>query len=113
MNPSPTAVSPSRASGPAVAWRELVFDGWRTGALDIGLTDRRILSLPTQLGCQVGCTFCVSSGSQQTRNLKAAQMLALLDLCLDSQPADSRPLELSFTGEGESVLNETAAHSPA
>jgi adenine C2-methylase RlmN of 23S rRNA A2503 and tRNA A37 len=32
-------------------------------------------------------------------------MLHMVRVCLDAAPADGRPIELSFTGEGEAVLN--------
>jgi adenine C2-methylase RlmN of 23S rRNA A2503 and tRNA A37 len=44
------------------------------------------------------------------RNLRADEMLSLIQGCLDAEPADGRPIEVSFTGEGEGLLNhkETA-----
>jgi hypothetical protein len=94
-----------------VTFRAAVFSGYSTGALDIVLQARRILSIPTQLGCRVGCTFCISRDTPVIRNLTAAEMLEMVRLCLTQEPADGRPLELSFTGEGEAVLNwrETGA----
>jgi adenine C2-methylase RlmN of 23S rRNA A2503 and tRNA A37 len=39
------------------------------------------------------------------RNLEASEMLALVACALEALPGDARPLELSFTGEGEPLLN--------
>jgi 23S rRNA (adenine2503-C2)-methyltransferase len=86
-------------------FRPVVLSGYATGALDIRVSGRRILSVPTQLGCRVGCTFCVSSTTPVIRNLKAAEMLECIGACLQAQPPDGRPMELSFTGEGEALLN--------
>lgn len=86
-------------------FRPLHLSGYRTGALDISLPDRRIISIPTQLGCPVACTFCVSRHTPLVRSLTSAEMLTLVQLCLEASPADGRPIELSFTGEGEAVLN--------
>lgn len=73
------------------------------------LASRRILSIPTQLGCRVACTFCISSKQPLIRNLSANDMLSLVRTCLAAEPPDGRPIELSFTGEGEPALNWKAA----
>lgn len=95
---------------PSVLFRPLALDSQTTGALDIRAAGRRILSVPTQLGCRVGCTFCISSNTPVVRNLRAAEMLELVRCCLAAEAPDGCPLELSFTGEGEALMNhrETA-----
>lgn len=90
---------------PSVQWRPAEFSGYRTGALDISLAARRIISVPTQLGCRIGCTFCVSGEGPLVRNLTSAEILHLVEEALRTTPPDGRPLELSFTGEGEPALN--------
>lgn len=85
-------------------YRPLTVGGYRTGALDIRLANRRVLSIPTQLGCPVGCPFCVSGQTSLVRNLSCDEMARLVQTCLNAD-ADTRPLELSFTGEGEPSLN--------
>ncbi|MDN8616532.1 radical SAM protein [Variovorax ginsengisoli] len=79
--------------------------GYRTGALDISLAARRIISVPTQLGCRIGCTFCVSGEGPLARNLTSPEILHLVEEALRAAPPDGRPLELSFTREGEPALN--------
>ena len=98
-----TPISPAPA--PIVHWRAAEFSGHRTGALDIILAARRIISVPTQLGCRIGCTFCVSGEGPLVRNLTSAEILHLVEEALRAAPPDGRPLELSFTGEGEPALN--------
>lgn len=88
-----------------VTFRPLVVAGYQTGALDIALKGRRVLSIPSQLGCRVGCSFCVSKDTPLIRNLSAHEMLGMVQACFDAVPADGRPVELSFTGEGEPLLN--------
>ncbi|MFM0521511.1 hypothetical protein PQR08_29210 [Caballeronia jiangsuensis] len=39
------------------------------------------------------------------RNLSAAEMLELIQTCFDAEPPDGRAVELSFTGEGEPLVN--------
>lgn len=90
---------------PEVKFREAVFSGYRTGALDIVVRNRRVISVPSQIGCRVGCTFCVSRDMPVVRNLRANKMLEMVRKCLAAFPADGRRLELSFTGEGEPLLN--------
>lgn len=93
------------APAPSVQWRPADFSGYRTGALDISLAARRIISVPTQLGCRIGCTFCVSGEGPLVRNLTSAEIIHLVKEALRAAPPDGRPLELSFTGEGEPALN--------
>lgn len=89
----------------SAVFRNATFSGYATGVLDLDAGGRRILSVPTQLGCTVGCTFCVSSRQPLIRNLRAAEILAMIDQCLVAEGLDERPLEVSFTGEGEPLLN--------
>ena len=91
----------------------LQSDELQTGALDIGLVSRRVISIPSQLGCRVGRTFCVSSETPLARNLRAAEMVSMVRSALSATPADGRPLELSFTSEGESLLNLRSARAAA
>ncbi|KVP96473.1 hypothetical protein WJ97_11325 [Burkholderia ubonensis] len=88
-----------------VTFRPGSVDGYQTGALDISVQGRRILSIPSQLGCRVGCSFCVSKDTPLVRNLTADEMLAMVRTCFEAKPADGRTVELSFTGEGEPLLN--------
>lgn len=88
-----------------LAFVEATVEGRRTGALDIRLPSRRILSLPSQLGCPVACSFCVSRTSPLSRNLRETELLSLVDASLQAFPEDGRPIELSFTGEGEPLMN--------
>jgi adenine C2-methylase RlmN of 23S rRNA A2503 and tRNA A37 len=90
---------------PQTTYREANISGYQTGVLDISLASRRILSVPTQLGCSVGCTFCISSSRPVIRNLTSAEILHLVNVCLQAEPPDGRPIEMSFTGEGEAVVN--------
>jgi len=66
--------------------------------LKIILKDRKIVSIPTQIGCPVRCSFCISKDSVFERNLTSEEM-RLLAGNLDNNTI------LSFTGEGEPLLN--------
>lgn len=82
-----------------------VIAGYSTGVLDIDLGARRVLSVPSQLGCSVGCTFCISGNRPFVRSLSGLEILDLLETALSANPACNKPVELSFTGEGEPALN--------
>lgn len=69
----------------------------------INLKKRSIISIPTQLGCAIGCTFCISSESSFVRNLKAKEMRLLVEFGLDH--ITNKTALISFTGEGEPFLN--------
>ncbi len=89
----------------AVCYRSLDLGDGQTGVLDIQLPQRRVLSLPAQLGCPVACSFCVSKDAPLRRNLRVHELRGLVQLCADARPWAEQPLELSFTGEGEPLLN--------
>lgn len=69
--------------------------------MTISLINKTIISIPTQIGCPVKCQFCVSSESPFVRNLTANEMIQLTDSAL----ANKENILLSFTGEGEPLLN--------
>ncbi|MEX3983853.1 radical SAM protein [Paraburkholderia sp. EG287A] len=94
-----------RGSRASVTHRPAHLDGYTTGALDIAVKDRRVLSIPSQLGCRIGCTFCVSRNTPLVRNLSVDEMLEMVHSCFEAEPPDGRAVELSFTGEGEPLLN--------
>lgn len=66
--------------------------------LKIILKDKKIISIPTQIGCPVKCSFCVSKDSIFERNLTSKEMISLVG-------QTNEKTILSFTGEGEPLLN--------
>lgn len=76
----------------------------------IELKDRHIISIPSQVGCPVGCAFCPSSKNDFVRHLTAEEMFSLYEFGKTLASPD-RPVVnamLSFTGEGEPLLNVNA-----
>lgn len=69
----------------------------------INLKSRSIISLPTQIGCAIGCTFCISSESKFQRNLTSKELVELVDFGL--RHIKHAHALVSFTGEGEPFLN--------
>lgn len=84
-----------------ITYREYLVSTHSLGVLDLQFATRRVLSVPTQIGCAVGCTFCVSKDSPLTRNLTTDEMLSMIRPNLTGD----LPIEVSFTGEGESLMN--------
>lgn len=84
------------------AWTNRAGQG--TGVLEIVTSDKRIWSVPSLWGCPVGCTFCISSSQAYGGPIDAHDLIALLENTR-RRSIGSEPVELSFTGEGEAVLN--------
>jgi 23S rRNA (adenine2503-C2)-methyltransferase len=68
--------------------------------LSIKAVNRTIVSVPTQIGCPVGCTFCVSSQNKFQRNLTSDEIVKAI-----SGEIGTDPITLAFTGEGDVALN--------
>lgn len=92
-------------SVPSVEWHSWTSGTGRgTGVLEITTNDKRIWSIPSLWGCPLGCTFCISSSQAYGGPISAMDLRALLDYTR-AQSQGTQPVELSFTGEGEAVLN--------
>lgn len=95
----------SMLSFPIIEWHSWTSStGRSTGILEITTTDKRIWSIPSLWGCPIGCTFCISSSQAYGGPISAMNLRALLDYAR-AQSKGTQPVELSFTGEGEAVLN--------
>lgn len=80
--------------------------GKSTGCLGIDVSGKVVLSCPTQLGCVVGCSFCVSGDMEKARGISAASMARMCSEDLAGLGfKGEKPIELSFCGEGEALLN--------
>ncbi len=77
------------------------IDGFNVPVLNILLSDKQIISIPSQIGCNNECSFCISKNQRLIRNLKTDELLSLIN----SVPITSSNVELSFTGEGEPLHN--------
>lgn len=90
---------------PTVSWHAWTnATGRTTGVLEITTKDKRIWSVPSLWGCPVGCTFCISSSQAYAGPINTEDLQDLLDHAR-VQSKGTLPVELSFTGEGEAVLN--------
>lgn len=80
-----------------------MIDDYDLPVMIINLKDYSIVSFPTQIGCAIGCTFCISSLNPFTRNLKSHEMTELINFGISHATSDK--VLISFTGEGEPFLN--------
>lgn len=82
------------------------IDGYIVRVLNIFIEEdnvilKQIISVPSQIGCHNQCGFCISKDKALIRNLKAHEILALINLI----PKENVDIEVSFTGEGEPLHN--------
>ncbi|MCR4317542.1 MAG: 23S rRNA (adenine(2503)-C(2))-methyltransferase RlmN [Planctomycetes bacterium] len=74
--------------------------------VDMQTPKSRTLCLSTQVGCAMGCTFCVSGLMGFTRNLSASEILGQFLACASELP-EPRIDHIVFMGMGEPLLNLT------
>lgn len=79
------------------------ISGYELPVMVINLKNRSIISVPTQIGCPIGCTFCISSKGVFKRNLTYNEMKELVNFGFE-YITNNKAL-VSFTGEGEPFLN--------
>ena len=91
--------------GASAQFIPVAVGNYNTGVLAMVVAGRAVLSVPSQLGCAVACSFCLSRETPLIRNLTAEEMLMLVHAGLAALPGHDMPIELSFTGEGEPALN--------
>jgi 23S rRNA (adenine2503-C2)-methyltransferase len=94
-----------------VKWTWRTRDGKLVESVFMPESDRRTLCVSTQVGCAVGCTFCLTGTMGLTRNLDAGEIVdqvhranrRLVELGVAEGP---RPLtNLVFMGMGEPLAN--------
>lgn len=84
--------------------------GRATGVLEIVTGGRRVWSIPSLWGCPVRCSFCISSSQAYGGPLQSQELLDLVEH-VRTNSVGNLPVELSFTGEGEAVLNVEAVQA--
>jgi 23S rRNA (adenine2503-C2)-methyltransferase len=103
--------SEQRSADGTIKWTWRTADGKLVESVYMPEPDRRTLCLSTQVGCAVGCTFCLTGTMGLARNLGAGEIVdqvhranrRLVELGLGEGP---RPLtNLVFMGMGEPLAN--------
>ncbi|MDA2919750.1 23S rRNA (adenine(2503)-C(2))-methyltransferase RlmN [Desulfobacterota bacterium AH_259_B03_O07] len=80
-----------------------LFDGKRIESVLIPDKTRMTLCISTQVGCAIGCTFCLTGRIGKIRNLRASE---ILDQYLMVNKRDTRRItNLVFMGMGEPLDN--------
>ena len=69
----------------------------------INLKSKTIISIPTQIGCIIDCSFCISKKKKFIRSLTKQELILLYNEA--KKEAENNDIILSFTGEGEPFLN--------
>lgn len=85
----------------SVSLRQIPIKRYDVPVLTVKAAGMHVVSVPTQIGCPVKCTFCVSSLKKFERNLTADEIVQLV---VQSAPVDE-PFLLAFTGEGDVLGN--------
>ncbi len=120
----PRAAREALAAGTRTGVPELLGDqrsGDGTRKLLLGLADgqaveavyipdgaRRTLCISSQVGCAVGCTFCLTARMGFARNLTAGEILGQVYAAEARTDLGGRPYNVVFMGMGEPLLNRAA-----
>lgn len=80
--------------------KNIQVDHYKLPVMVITLKNRSIISIPSQIGCAINCDFCLSKNNKFVRNLSIKE---LENLALEG--ISSPNSMVSFTGEGEPILN--------
>lgn len=81
-------------------------DGQLIESVFIPETDRATVCISTQVGCQMGCTFCATGARGFARNLTAGEIVdQILQVALD---VGSIPTNVVYMGMGEPLANFAA-----
>ncbi|HHV94583.1 MAG TPA: 23S rRNA (adenine(2503)-C(2))-methyltransferase RlmN [Firmicutes bacterium] len=81
-------------------------DGEHIESVYIPENDRSTVCISSQVGCQMGCTFCATGGMGFVRNLTAGEIVdQVLQVILD---VGRRPSNVVFMGMGEPLANYSA-----
>lgn len=109
--PTLERASEQRSADGTIKWTWRTHDGKRVESVYMPETDRRTLCISSQVGCAVGCTFCLTGTMGLARNLGSGEIVdqvhranrRLVELGVGEGP---RPLtNLVFMGMGEPLAN--------
>ena len=103
---TPTARQLSQDGTQKFRW--LLEDGATIESVLIPEADHSTLCLSSQVGCALGCRFCLTARQGLTRNLKAAEMVNQVLAVQPYVPAAKPLTNLVFMGMGEALANFAA-----
>ncbi|MFQ6110496.1 MAG: 23S rRNA (adenine(2503)-C(2))-methyltransferase RlmN [Nitrospinota bacterium] len=100
-----TLLGMKRAGDGAVKYLFGLEDGERVESVYIPSESRHTLCLSTQVGCRMGCRFCLTGRLGLRRQLKASEMVGQLLAVRELLPAEERLTNLVLMGMGEPLDN--------
>ncbi len=80
-------------------------DGHRIESVLIPEDDRLTLCISTQVGCGMGCTFCLTGKNGLVRNLKSSEIINQVLAVQGGLPSDRRLTNIVIMGMGEPLAN--------
>lgn len=73
---------------------------------NIERSEQYTVCISTQVGCKVGCTFCLTAKGGFVRNLTAGEIVAqIVQLKKDNEIAENKSLNIVYMGMGEPLDN--------
>jgi 23S rRNA (adenine2503-C2)-methyltransferase len=100
-----------RSSDGTIKWRWRTHDGKLVESVYLPEEDRKTLCISSQVGCAVGCTFCLTGTMGLARNLTAGEIVDQVHRAnrrlieLGEAPAPRPLTNLVFMGMGEPLAN--------
>lgn len=80
-------------------------DGHRVESVLIPEEDRLTLCISTQVGCGMGCTFCLTGKGGLVRNLKSSEIINQVLVVQSGLPSGQRLTNIVIMGMGEPLAN--------
>jgi len=82
-----------------------LYDGQFVETVVIPEKERTTLCISSQVGCNVGCTFCLTAQMGFSRNLKPSEILGQVLIAIKSGYVASKGFNIVFMGMGEPLYN--------
>jgi len=104
-------VSPGRIAGQThardgtVKYRNELSDGTIVESVSMLQSDRVTLCISSQVGCALGCDFCLTAKMGLVRHLDPGEIAGQVALIQDEQRLEDRPFRVVFMGMGEPLHN--------
>jgi len=104
--PVPTPAKVERSADGTIKYGFRLEDGKIIESVMIPEPDRTTLCVSSQVGCAMGCQFCLTGQLKLKRNLTPAEIVGQVVAVRDSLAAEGRDLNnLVFMGMGEPLAN--------
>ncbi len=104
-------IEPGTISGTAgdddgtIKYRIDLPEGGQIEAVSMIQDDRTTLCLSSQVGCALGCTFCLTAKMGLKRNLTAGEILGQVHLLVEDRDLGDAPCNIVYMGMGEPLHN--------